>query len=459
MSATRRYLFPSALMLVLILTMAASASGQGIWSYEYRTDGAYKHTADNITLSIVNLTSRRLVVKSPAQGTSFYLHCQQYSLESVCHSAQAYPFQEASSTLYDDPDWQASNNTLYIYPYRSATWASRISTVSSGDYAWGGQVEVYPEGSFGSGSDAIPGDRLTVYVNANSQEPTAGDNPILNRNHGRGVWWYLQAKDTSVWSSTTSNYFEGIYVTPFELTLKYNVMTMTGAQLTASLFDGGDSRPDLASNHPVLVIREHLGVSTNALDQSQTVLPYQYTPQIGGTSPSSMQQVGQIVTAGQSGVLDHVSIYADSMQTTSPGPVPLVTATIQTVSNGLPSGTVIGSGAIPITDLPAGSSWQRNPQWVTFKLSSVGGASLAMTPGTQYAIVVSAGGGIITWYGSGDVYAGGSMVFPYTSGWGTVPSADFLFQTYIMPNTYNHYMGWALDFSDQPSDSVPTPEQ
>ncbi|HEV2326663.1 MAG TPA: hypothetical protein VGS10_22170 [Terracidiphilus sp.] len=164
-------------------------------------------------------------------------------------------------------------------------------------------------------------------------------------------------------------------------------------------------------------------------------------------------------TAGQSGVLDHVSIYADSMQTTSPGPVPLVTATIQTVSNGLPSGTVIGSGAIPITDLPAGSSWQRNPQWVTFKLSSVGGASLAMTPGTQYAIVVSAGGGIITWYGSGDVYAGGSMVFPYTSGWGTVPSADFLFQTYIMPNTYNHYMGWALDFSDQPSDSVPTPEQ
>ena len=459
MSATRRFLILSALTLVVILTMAAPASGQGIWSYQYRTDGVYKHTADNITLSVVNLTSRKLVVKSPATGTSFYLHCGQYSIESICHSAQAYPFQEASSTLNNNPDWQGSNHTLYIYPYRSATWASRTSTVSSGDYAWGGQVEVYPEGTFGSGADAISGEQLTVYVNANSQEPTPGDNPILNRNHGRGVWWYLQAKDPSVWSSTTSNYYDGIYVTPFDLSSKYNIMTMSGALLTASLFDGGDSRPDLALNHPVLVIREHLGGGTNALDQSQTVLPYRYTIQVGGTSPSSMQQVAQIVTAGQSGILDHLSIYADSMQTTSPGPVPQVTASVQTVSNGLPSGTVIGSGSIPITDLPAGSAWLRNPAWVTLKLSPVGGASLAVTPGMQYAIVVSAGGGIMTWYGSDDVYTGGSMVFPYTSGWGTVPSADFLFQSYIMPNTYNHYMGWAIDFSDQPSDSVPTPEQ
>lgn len=459
MLATRRYLFPSALMLVLILTMATSASGQGVWSYEYRTDGVYDHTADNITLSIINLTSRRLVVKSPATGTSFYLHCGQYSTERICHSAQAYPFQEASSTLYNNPDWQASNHTLYIYPYRSAKWASRTSTVSSGDYAWGGQVEVYPEGTFGSGSDAISGDQLTVFVNANSQEPTAGDNPILNKNHGRGVWWYLQAKDTSLWSSTTSNFYDGIYVTPFDLSSKYNIMTMSGPQLTASLFDGGDSRPDLALNHPVLVIREHISDSTNALDQSQTVLPYRYTIQVGGTSPSSMQQVAQIVTAGKPGILDHVSLYVDSMQTTSTGPVPQVTATIQTVSNGLPSGTVIGSGARLITDLPVGSGWLRNPGWVNFKLSPVGGASLAVTPGMQYAIVVSGGGGIITWYGSDDVYAGGSMVFPYTSGWGTVTNGDFLFQSYTMPNSYNHYMGWAIDFSDQPSDSVPTPEQ
>jgi hypothetical protein len=169
--------------------------------------------------------------------------------------------------------------------------------------------------------------------------------------------------------------------------------------------------------HNLLVIREHLGGGTNALDQSQTVLPYKYTIQVGGTSPSSMQQVAQVVTAGQSGILDHVSIYADSMQTTSSGPAPLVTASIQTVSNGLPSGTIIGSGSIPITDLPAGSSWLRNPAWVTIKLSPAGGASLAITPGTQYAIVLSAGGGIITWYGSDDLYTGGSMVFPYTSGW------------------------------------------
>ena len=252
MSATRKFLFPSALMLVLILTMTASASGQGIWSYLYRTDGVYKHTADNITLSIVNLTTHRLVVKSPNPGTIWDTYCMDALTVSVCHTWESYPFQESSSTLKSDPNWQAANNVLYIYPYRSATWGSRVTGASPGGFAWEGTIVIYPEGSIGS----ISGESFLFAVGAAQQNPDPGVNPIINRNGGKGTWWMLYGGTTSLWSPVVSNYFQGIYLTPYVVTSPYNAMTkMTvNGELTVSLFAG-------ANNHPVLVVRENQGQS------------------------------------------------------------------------------------------------------------------------------------------------------------------------------------------------------
>ena len=451
MFAIRKTLMPVALTLGFVLAMAAPASAQGLWTYEYRTDGVYGHEADNITLSIVNLTSRKLVVKSPRQGTSFSRYCQQHSVDSICQRFISIPFQAESSTLYDAPDFQSGNDTVYIYPYRSATWGSPQVQFAAGDYAWQGQLAVYPDGTFGTGFDAVSGEQLGVIVNAAWQNPAAGDNPVLNRNKGKGTWFYLEAADPTRWSSATSSFSDGIYVTPFDSASKYNAMTMTGSALTASLFAG-------ANFHMVLVVREHLGAGGSALDQFQSTLPWTNSPAIGGFSPSAIYQMAQIFTAGVSGVLDHVSVLIKAVfDNNFPAVLGPVTVNIETVNNGLPSGTIIGSATIPADDLPYGDF--QNPRWVDVKLSPSSGASLALTPGTQYALVLSVGraGNSIAWYGSGDVYPGGSMVFGYSTGWGAVSNADFLFQTFVMPDTFNHYMGWKLDFVDQPNDSVPIP--
>lgn len=271
MSATRRNLFPSALMLVLLLTVATPASGQGIWSYNYWTDGVYGHRADDITLSIVNLTTQKLVVTSPSSGSSWDTYCQQNSLDYVCRSNVSYPFQESSSTLNNNPDWQAANGVLYINPYRSATWGSRTAWASAGDYAWTGAIAIYPAGKIGN---QILGQLFTFAVGARQQAPDPGAYPVLNRNTGRGTWWFLYGGNASYWSPVVSAYNHGIYLTPFELDSMYNVMTKmsVNGELTVSLFAG-------ANDHPVLVVRENLGQDYMGWDLDFVDQPSDSVPQ------------------------------------------------------------------------------------------------------------------------------------------------------------------------------------
>jgi hypothetical protein len=411
------------MMLALIVGIAAPASGQGMWTYLHIKD-TYNN-ADNITLSIVNLTSHRLVVASPEVGTSFSVYCQQYATAHICNGEESYPFQAASVPLYIDP-------------YRTAIWASHMAKLAHGDYAWDGRIDVYPEGTVST----FPGERFTVYVNAVSQTPDPGNHPVIDRNTGKGTWWYLNAKysSTELWYPGADMYFNGIYATPINVKAMYSAMTMTGYGLTASLFAAADS-------HPVLVVRENSGsAASETLDQSQTAT-WIYRPSFGQgvyINGYNSSRMAQTVTAGQSGLLDRVSVYVDSSITTN-GPV---TVSIQTVSNGLPSGIEIGNGTIPAAALPT----YGNPQWVSANINS----SLEITAGTQYAIVLSAGGNQITWYGSGDVYSGGYMVFDYASGWGSVGNADAMFQTYIIPDVFDRYLGWQLDYVDQGNASVPS---
>jgi hypothetical protein len=157
-------------------------------------------------------------------------------------------------------------------------------------------------------------------------------------------------------------------------------------------------------------------VIPDTLDQSQGAWN-------GGFSQYSSEQTGQIFTAGLSGVLDRVSVYLINYNYHAIGPVE---ASIQTVTGGLPSGTVIGHGSIPDGSIPY---WPGG--WVTIDIS---GATVIRN--TQYALVLhGVGEGDFMWYlwyycdNCGMVYNGGqgwTANLPYGFSKG-----DAAFQTYV----------------------------
>ncbi len=161
--------------------------------------------------------------------------------------------------------------------------------------------------------------------------------------------------------------------------------------------------------------------TSDSLDQDQSATST-YQVFIGG---GAVSELAQIATAGQWGFLDRISVYVDRVSGTQP-----VMVSIQTVSGGAPSGTIIGNGTIAASALPSNG----NPEWVSANIS--GSMRLAMAPDTQFAIVLStAAGDIIRLYASADVYPRGSMVAKYDTGWNGVPSADAMFQTYVILET------------------------
>lgn len=162
-------------------------------------------------------------------------------------------------------------------------------------------------------------------------------------------------------------------------------------------------------------------VNGDTTDQSQTTGTYEMV--IGGTSPASWSKVAQIVTVGSPGFLDRVRLYVDNATAPATG---VVSISIQTLNNGLPSGTVIGTGQIPVSSLPPSGA----PNWVDVKIS--GTLKLLMTPGTKYAIVLSAPtSGVMRWYAAGNVYAGGEALVYSGGSWGNL-SADARFQTCVI---------------------------
>jgi hypothetical protein len=154
----------------------------------------------------------------------------------------------------------------------------------------------------------------------------------------------------------------------------------------------------------------------DTLDQSQTA---QNTWGMIGSGAGT----GEVFTAGQSGYLDRVSLYVG--QYAANPAATTVSVSIQTVTNdGVPSGTVIGTGFIRADDIPASGGWVD---------ADIDGAFV--TAGTKYALILSTMDGIALWYmESGDVK-------PYPSGYGVSNAAgvwekiltnqDWTFKTYV----------------------------
>ena len=155
---------------------------------------------------------------------------------------------------------------------------------------------------------------------------------------------------------------------------------------------------------------------TDAVDQSQTI----------STSFQRLGLMAQTFTAGVSGQVDRVSLASD----TSFGFVNL-TVQIQSVTGGVPSGTVLGSSSFQGTMTCC-------RQFHDFAFTP----GVPVTAGTQYAIVVRVIVGLFTWYNSWiiNLYPGGQLyVGCLGCSWftGSNFGQDFAFKTWVVIST-NH---------------------
>jgi hypothetical protein len=139
----------------------------------------------------------------------------------------------------------------------------------------------------------------------------------------------------------------------------------------------------------------------------------------------------QTFTCGLGGQLSHVNIQID-VWTGQPS-VPATISVVQTV-NGAPSGPVLASVSVPFLTLG----------WYMFDFSQ---QSAILTPGTQYAIVMSnndpfpeepSDGVAIQW--DGNLYPGGGLWrWTPAAGWeeynafGAIGEADMAFETWMVP--------------------------
>lgn len=161
---------------------------------------------------------------------------------------------------------------------------------------------------------------------------------------------------------------------------------------------------------------------------------------------------GQTFTAGVSGQLNKVSIYAgccmNKDEVLAPGQPPgdlLVKIYAMDSTTGYPSDFVLGSGRAPSSSFTTNGTLA----WVDVALDPAPG----VVAGKQYALVVtSTGNGYDRWqwyaWGSthSNAYAGGMMVVAMKSGggscptlsgwnWGPVIQDDMAFRTYVEPGT------------------------
>jgi hypothetical protein len=157
------------------------------------------------------------------------------------------------------------------------------------------------------------------------------------------------------------------------------------------------------------------------LDQHSNLVP---------NSLGSVADQAQTFTAGRTGSLDDVELYLNGSGT--------ITVTIQSVSGGLPDGTVLATA----TAAPAGAAG-----WVDFAFAS----PASVTSGVMYAIVFNTGPDAAVWgtaAGDPDNYSSGQAL--RNNGiWGANPFiGDFGFATYVSTSAAA---------STPPSNSTPPP--
>jgi hypothetical protein len=129
-----------------------------------------------------------------------------------------------------------------------------------------------------------------------------------------------------------------------------------------------------------------------------------------------VRPVGQTFTAGSTGLLDTVSLFASPTVSLAGG-----TVEIRTVSGGLPTTTVLASQTVTSAALNA-------------MVQTTFAAPASVTAGTVYALVFAPASGFTT-LGTGVPYAGGEAVVTQDDGTTWQSSAgffgDWAFETYV----------------------------
>lgn len=155
---------------------------------------------------------------------------------------------------------------------------------------------------------------------------------------------------------------------------------------------------------------------------------------VSGSTPnstvvSSSQAVGQIFTAGRTGLLDRITI--DVRKEGTPGELNVL---LFEVSGGLPSGTALASQVVAANEVTTTMGA------VTVNFSS----PASITTGVQYAILLEspnstltfdmfmmrAVGGQYSWGAENNPLANGSAVFRSSGSWSS-SSGDFRFSTFV----------------------------
>jgi len=151
--------------------------------------------------------------------------------------------------------------------------------------------------------------------------------------------------------------------------------------------------------------------------------------------PPNTQLVGQTFTPAISGNLTKLDI--NLFCSGCSGPDTPVTVEIRTTSGGVPTATVLASTTIPGFSVA-------NPAFYTATFSS----PPALTAGTSYAILArvttARAGSYNATFAAGNPYSGGVLVFGDGTLWGSMPSDDLGFRTYMQsgyPSTGNLVSG------------------
>ena len=141
----------------------------------------------------------------------------------------------------------------------------------------------------------------------------------------------------------------------------------------------------------------------------------------GPTSIDFFFSRAQTFTASITGTLDQVDLFLVGGLLGDP-----LTVQIQGVSGGVPNGVVLASASVPAASVPDDTG-----SWIAIPIAPV-----AVTAGTQYAIVVSTSDfQTYAWFrAGGDVYAGGAALAGFIGDFWTpmTPSADLAFRTYVI---------------------------
>ncbi len=183
---------------------------------------------------------------------------------------------------------------------------------------------------------------------------------------------------------------------------------------------------------PALIAATALPASTaNAapiLDQSQTNDDF-----VNFLGPTSA--IGQTFTVGIAGVLDRIDVQLrKTYPTQGPAPDYDIEFTLQSLTGGLPSGTVLASATVNGNSLP-----EAGLAVTPMTMFDISGAGINVAIGDMFAIVLTAQGtgsetgdwNVFVSSGSGpDLYTGGSKLSGGPGNWSTV-GGDFAFQTFV----------------------------